>query len=90
VSALARKAGASRSALAQRFAALVGHPPVRYLKLWRMQLAAGHLSQDALSVAEIAFRVGYRSEAAFSRTFKKIAGVSPDAWRRTGRQRQPV
>jgi AraC-like DNA-binding protein len=90
VSSLARRVGASRSALAQCFAALVGHPPVRYLTLWRMQLAAGYLSQGTLPIAEIAYRVGYHSEAAFSRTFKKVAGVSPDAWRRTGRQRQSV
>lgn len=86
VSSLAGKVGASRSALAQRFAALVGHPPVRYLTLWRMQLAAGHLAESTLSIAEIGHRVGYRSEAAFSRTFKKTAGVSPDTWRRAAWQ----
>ena len=82
VAALARAAGLSRSALAARFTALLGHPPVQYLTLWRMQLAAGALAESSLPVAEVGRRVGYASEAAFSRSFKRIAGVSPDLWRK--------
>jgi AraC-like DNA-binding protein len=82
VATLAQAAGLSRSALAERFAARVGHPPAEYLRCWRMQLAAGLLADGALPVAEVGRRVGYGSEAAFSRSFKRIAGVSPDAWRR--------
>ncbi len=77
---LAREAGASRSALADRFALLVGKPPMQYLMQWRMQLAAGLLSRGA-KVTNVAYDVGYESEAAFSRAFKKLTGHSPGAWR---------
>jgi AraC-like DNA-binding protein len=79
--ALAREVGLSRSALAERFTTLVGQPPMQYLTSWRMQLAASHLLNDPDSVATIALRVGYESEAAFSRAFKKTAGESPSLWR---------
>jgi AraC-like DNA-binding protein len=85
VAELAREAGLSRSALAERFTALVGHPPAAYLRLWRMQVAAGLLAEGGPPVAEIGRRVGFASEAAFSRGFKRVAGVSPDAWRRGNR-----
>lgn len=85
VSGLARAAGCSRSVLAARFTELVGHPPAGYLKLWRMQIASSMLSETDEPIAEVGYRVGYASEAAFSRTFKKIAGVSPDGWRRARR-----
>ena len=78
---LARAIGVSRSALADRFTQFVGQPPMRYLGRWRMQLAAGLLSDGAAKVSAVARDVGYDSEAAFSRAFKKIAGVSPAAWR---------
>jgi len=78
---LATEAGASRSALADRFVHLVGAPPIQYLTQWRMQLAARHLSDRNLSVAAVAYEVGYRSEAAFSRAFKKFVGQSPGQWR---------
>jgi AraC-like DNA-binding protein len=71
----------SRSVLADRFAHLVGYPPMQYLTQWRMQLAARLLSDGAMKVAVVGQEVGYASEAAFSRTFKKIAGVSPAVWR---------
>jgi AraC-like DNA-binding protein len=80
---LAREAGASRSALAERFAALVGQPPMQYLTQWRMQLAAGLLARGG-KVTNVALEVGYESEAAFSRAFKKLTGHSPGSWR--GRQ----
>jgi AraC-like DNA-binding protein len=79
---LARETGASRSALANRFTQFVGQPPMRYLAHWRMQVAARLLSDESAKVAAIARNVGYDSEAAFSRGFKKIVGVAPATWRR--------
>ena len=78
---LAREVGVSRSVLAERFTHLVGQPPMQYLTSWRIQLAAGLLRDGESKVAAVALEVGYASEAAFSRSFKKIAGVSPAAWR---------
>jgi AraC-like DNA-binding protein len=83
---LGRSAGLSRSALAERFAALVGEPPFQYLARWRMQLAAGLLATTHDGVAAIGARVGYASEAAFNRAFKKLVGVPPAAWRRRRRR----
>ena len=68
---LAREVGTSRSALADRFTHLVGQPPMRYLTQWRLQLAARMLSDGAAKVSAVAQDVGYESEAAFSRAFKK-------------------
>ncbi len=81
LNALARATGASRSVLADRFAHLVGHPPMQYLTRWRVQLAARMLTDGAGKIAAVGRDVGYASEAAFSRTFKRIAGTSPAAWR---------
>jgi AraC-like DNA-binding protein len=78
---LARQTGISRSVLADRFTHLVGYPPIQYLTRWRIQLAARMLSDGAKKVAAVGQEVGYASEAAFSRTFKRIAGVSPAGWR---------
>jgi AraC-like DNA-binding protein len=78
---LASSVGMSRSALAERFTRLVGMPPMQYLTQWRMQLAAVLLANGSASVAEAADAVGYGSEAAFSRAFKKLVGVPPAAWR---------
>jgi AraC-like DNA-binding protein len=78
---LARLVGLSRSVFAERFATMVGHPPMHYLALWRMQLAARLLS-DGGTVAATAPVVGYESEAAFSRAFKKLVGHAPGTWRR--------
>jgi AraC-like DNA-binding protein len=78
---LARQTGVSRSVLAHRFTHLVGHPPIQYLTRWRIQLAARLLSDGGKKVAAVSQEVGYASEAAFSRTFKRIAGVAPAAWR---------
>jgi AraC-like DNA-binding protein len=79
---LARDVGGSRSVLADRFAHFVGHPPMQYLARWRMQVAAGLLAEGAAKVSAVALEVGYDSEAAFSRAFKKAAGVPPGVWRR--------
>ena len=81
VEALAKEAALSRSALAERFAQLVGEAPMQYLTRWRMQLAATLLRTRNVSVFEAATEVGYASEAAFSRAFKKEVGVPPAAWR---------
>lgn len=86
LTSLARAVGVSRSVLAERFTRLVGCPPIAYLTRWRMQVAAERLAEPGAQVASVAAAVGYASEAAFSRTFKRVAGVSPAAWRRsTGR-----
>jgi AraC-like DNA-binding protein len=79
---LAREVGASRSTLAERFTHFAGTPPMQYLARWRMQLAARRLAEGTEKVGAIALDVGYESEAAFSRAFKRLAGASPDAWRR--------
>jgi AraC-like DNA-binding protein len=83
---LARACAASRTVLSQRFARLVGVPPMLYLKRWRLQLAADQLCRSPAKVATIATQAGYESEAAFSRAFKQETGLSPAAWRRA---RQP-
>ena len=87
--ALARHVAASRSVLAERFTGLLGMPPMQYLARWRMQLAAELLSGSRSSIAEIAHRLGYGSEAALSRAFKRIVGVSPAHWRQGRRGGQP-
>jgi AraC-like DNA-binding protein len=78
---LAHEAGASRSVLAERFTSFVGHPPMLYLTRWRMQLAAGRLATTGAPVCAVASEVGYESEAAFCRAFKKVTGVTPASWR---------
>jgi AraC-like DNA-binding protein len=80
--ALALEVGMSRSAFAERFTSLVGHPPMQYLTLWRMHVAAQHLREGRGSLAQIGFAVGYESEAAFSRAFKRQFGTSPGTWRK--------
>jgi AraC-like DNA-binding protein len=79
---LARLSALSRAALAKKFVELVGHPPMQYLAAWRMHLARSLLRESKLSIAEIAKRVGYESEAAFNRTFSRVVGAPPAAWRR--------
>jgi AraC-like DNA-binding protein len=78
---LAKDVGLSRSVLAERFAALVGMPPMHYLAKWRMQMASGLLAGGSTNIATVAAKIGYGSEAAFSRAFKKMVGVPPSAWR---------
>ena len=81
---LAKETGASRSVLVERFGICVGETPMRYLHLWRMQLAARLLADGNEKVASIAGQVGFGSEAAFSRAFKKVTGLSPSKWRAQG------
>jgi len=82
VDELAGHVGLSRSALADRFVALIGYPPMQYLTRWRLQLAADLLRNSRHPLAAIAAEVGYDSEAAFSRAFKRELGKAPAAWRR--------
>jgi AraC-like DNA-binding protein len=82
VERLARLVGLSRSVLAERFTDIVGQPPMQYLAMWRMQLAS-RLLADGGHVAAVAGAVGYESEAAFSRAFKKLVGQAPATWRRS-------
>jgi AraC-like DNA-binding protein len=79
---LGREVGLSRSALADRFTRLLGVPPMHYLANWRMQVATDLLRNTSVSLAQIAEMVGYDSEAAFSRAFKKAFATSPATWRR--------
>jgi len=80
---LGREVGLSRSALADRFIRLIGVPPMHYLASWRMQVATQQLRNTSASLAQVAEMVGYNSEAAFSRAFKKAFGTAPATWRRS-------
>jgi AraC-like DNA-binding protein len=80
---LGREIGLSRSALADRFIRLIGMPPMHYLANWRMQVATQRLRNTSASIAQVAEIVGYDSEAAFSRAFKKAFGAAPATWRRS-------
>ncbi len=73
----------SRSAFAARFTELVGEPAMAYVARWRMHLALTALREEGATVGELADRLGYRSEAAFSRAFKRVIGVAPGAARQT-------
>jgi AraC-like DNA-binding protein len=86
---LARAAATSRTVLTLRFSQTVGLPPMQYLTEWRLQLAAEQLATGSRKVAAVGAEVGYESEAAFSRAFKRSTGYAPAAWRRM-RQGQPA
>lgn len=85
IAELAQSIATSRTVLAERFAHVVGVPPALYLTRWRLQLAAEMLVQGTAKISGIAARVGYESEASFSRAFKRETGVSPAAWRASRR-----
>jgi AraC-like DNA-binding protein len=84
VDELAREVALSRSALAERFAALVGEPPIQYLMRWRLALAAQMLRTGREAIVRVAERSGYESEASFNRAFKREFGTPPAAWRKAG------
>ena len=82
VDSLAREAAISRSVLAERFTHFVGQSPMQYLGRWRMALATNYLRRSSLSLARIAAEVGYETDGAFSRAFRREFGVPPATWRR--------
>jgi AraC-like DNA-binding protein len=82
VDELAAKVGLSRSALGERFNSLIGAPPMQYLTRWRTSLAARLLRESNFSILRVATDVGYESEAAFNRAFKRELGLPPAAWRK--------
>jgi AraC-like DNA-binding protein len=82
VASLAGEVAMSRSAFAARFSELVGEPVMQYVTRWRMQVAHEALRSEGATVAELAARLGYRSEAAFGRAFKREMGISPGAAKR--------
>ena len=84
VEELGKRVGLSRSALADRFAELLGQPPMQYLTRWRISMAAQQLLLGNRGLAQIAEEVGYESEAAFNRAFKREFGVPPATWRKNG------
>jgi AraC-like DNA-binding protein len=81
---LARAAGSSRTVLGERFNELLGRPPIDYLTGWRIQLAADRLRNGRDGIARIAADIGYESEAAFGRAFKRMTGMAPGRWRAGG------
>jgi AraC-like DNA-binding protein len=84
VASLADEVAMSRSAFAARFKELVGESPMQYITRWRMHVALTWLKKEDVSLGELANRLGYQSEAAFSRAFKRFIGISPGAARRNG------
>ena len=87
---LAREAGLSRSGLAERFTRVIGVAPMHYLADWRLQVAGQKLRETSDPLVRVAEQVGYESEAAFSRAFKKKFGAAPATWRRAGRRWSPT
>jgi AraC-like DNA-binding protein len=90
VASLADELAMSRSAFAARFTELVDEPAMQYVTRWRMQVAVSALRNDGATVGELASRLGYRSEAAFARAFKRVIGVPPGAVKRSSAERSAV
>ena len=88
VDGLAAEAGVSRTVLGARFNELIGEPPMRYCARWRMRIAANLLRDGRQNSANVAYAVGFSSEAAFNRAFKREFGVPPATWRRESERRQ--
>ena len=89
VASLAREAGLSRAAFARRFARAVGEPPLAYLTRWRMTVAGRLLRESDMTLAAVARRVGYTSEFAFAKAFKRDYGIAPGAYRRASSRGEP-
>lgn len=83
---LSREAGVSRSVLGERFGRLIGEPPMRYCVRWRLRMAAIMLRDGGRKAGDVAFAVGFGSEEAFSRAFRRVYGRAPAAWRRQARE----
>jgi AraC-like DNA-binding protein len=79
--ALAKEVALSRSAFMERFAALIGMPPIRYLTVWRLETAKRHLLESRMNISQITHAVGYESEEGFRRAFRREFGTSPAEWR---------
>ncbi|MGR8935300.1 MAG: AraC family transcriptional regulator, partial [Gammaproteobacteria bacterium] len=79
---LCTRAGVSKSVLSEKFAALIGHSPIEYLTVWRLQIASHWLLEPNMTVERVAERCGYESAAAFSKAFKRYFGTTPGAFRR--------
>jgi AraC-like DNA-binding protein len=88
--ALARAAGTSRTVLGERFNGLLGRPPIEYLTSWRIQQAADRLRYGKDGIARIGADIGYESEAAFARAFKRVTGMTPGRWRDGGGDSRPL
>jgi len=86
IAELAKEVGLSRTSLVERFTRYLGEPPISYLTRWRLQLSARALAATPRSVADVAAEVGYESEAAFHRAFKRQFGVPPARYRRERRE----
>jgi AraC-like DNA-binding protein len=80
----------ARSSLHERFVHFVGMPPIEYLTHWRMQVASRMLRDGSMKVVRVALDVGYESEAAFARAFKRVVGTTPGAWRRDAHPEAPA
>ncbi len=87
---LSREAGLSRTVLRERFCNLLGLSPMRYCTQWRLKMAAVMLTHDHRKAADIAYAVGFRSEAAFNRAFKRVYGEPPVRWSRCRRSAEPA
>ena len=81
VDALAKEVALSRTAFVQRFTSVIGTPPIQYLTKWRLQTAQMNLRETKKSIAQVEHLVGYESEEAFSRAFKREFGMPPARWR---------
>jgi AraC-like DNA-binding protein len=90
LASLASEVAMSRSAFAARFTELVGEPAMHYVARWRMHMALNWLKEEKLALGELASRLGYQSEAAFSRAFKRFIGMSPGAVRRSPEAGPPL
>jgi AraC-like DNA-binding protein len=90
IESLATAVGMSRSVFAKRFTHFTSDSPMHYVGKWRMQLAARRLENPHVSIAQAAVEVGYESEAAFNRAFKKLMGIPPGTWRRNNSSGEPA